>query len=156
MRPTLARMKTSASLDLLLALAGDRTEAAARRLAQAGSAQHVAQDRLDMLAQLREGYEQRMSSSLARGTGMADWQNFGMFMRKVARAVNGQRQILTDAEAQNQQATLAWQQARQREMCFALLAKRAQLRQQSIAAKQEQKAMDEFAANAARAQVALT
>ncbi len=148
-------MKTSPALDLLLSLANDRTEAAARRLAQTGSAQRDALDRMGMLAQLQQDYEQRMSASLEQGTRMHGWQNFGLFMHKVGRAVDGQRQIVEDAEAQNQQAMLAWQQARQREICFELLAQRAQQRQHAIAARQEQKSMDEFAANAARKQAGL-
>ena len=131
-------------------LAGDRTEAAARRLAHASAAERDAQNRLGMLEQLQDEYSGRMNDQLVRGTSVHGWQNFNQFMRKVGVAVDGQARLTGDAQLRQQQAQQAWQQERQRQLSYEALAKRAALRQLKIEQKRDQKAMDEFAANAAR------
>ncbi len=131
-------------------LAGDRADAAARQLAQASNAERDAQSRLGMLEQLQGEYCGRMNDQLARGTSVHGWQNFNLFMRKVGVAVDGQARIAGDAQLRQQQAQQAWQQERQRQLSYEALAKRSAVRQQKIEQKREQKAMDEFAANASR------
>lgn len=143
-------MKAPRTLDLLRSLAARKTEQAASVLATSAASQQDASARLQMLDQLGSEYRDKLATTLTSGTGIAQWQNFHQFMLKVDRAVAGQQQIVSQAEARSLRARHAWQQQKQREQSFDTLIQRANLIEEQQQQKREQKAMDEFAANSTR------
>lgn len=143
-------MKRSQTLALLQSIAANKADEAARRFANAQAVHVDAQSRLQMLNQLQDEYASRLDTTLSTGTGIAQWQNFRQFIGKVERAVDGQSQIVSDAQAHSLREQQAWQQQKRQQQSFEALMQRTALQEARRQQKLEQKSMDEFAANAAR------
>jgi len=73
---------------LLLRLANDRLEAAAERMRKAQQAQQHAQQMLLQLDSFIADYQQRMLAQGQAGMSVLQWQDYRLFMQKLAMPVS--------------------------------------------------------------------
>ncbi len=130
-------------------LSAQEADAAAIILGKALAAREDAQQRLQMLQQLRAEYMQRLQGHVETGLTFAAYRNFQRFLDKIDEAIAGQAAIEAGAAAQAEQSRQHWQSKKREGQTWGLLVERAERDAQRKAAKQERKANDEFAARAA-------
>ncbi len=143
-------MNTPTALETLVMLSEQEADAAATRLGKAIAARDDAQQRLQMLQQLRTEYAQRLQGHVQTGLTFAAYRNFQRFLEKIDEAIAGQAAIESGASAQAEQSRLHWQAKKHECQTWELLVDRAVRASQRQAVAQERKASDEFAARAAR------
>lgn len=143
-------MKTASILTTLLDLAEKNAGTAATRLGQASNAQDAAAEKLAMLLQVRAEYNAQLASKMQEGVTLANLRNFHQFLDKVDQAIAGQQAIVNAAELRTLAARNTWQEAKRGTQSYASLIQRAELRHAQQENRNEQKAMDEFAARATR------
>lgn len=141
-------MKTPTALETLVRLSADEAEAAAALLGQALAHRDDAQQRLQMLQQLRADYAQRLQRHVQAGLPFAAYRNFQRFLDKIDEAVAGQTAIEAGAAAQAELSRQYWQTKKREGQTWDLLVKRADQAALTQAVRQERKANDEFAARA--------
>lgn len=142
-------MNTPTALETLVTLSAQEADAAAVSLGKALAVRDDAQQRLQMLQQLRAEYAQRLQGHVQAGLTFAAYRNFQRFLDKIDEAIAGQATIEAAATAQAEQSRQHWQSRKREGQTWGLLVERADLDAQRKAAKQERKANDEFAARAA-------
>ncbi len=147
-RPTVVGMANLTTLDTLVLLSEQETDKAAEWLGKAIAQRADAQQRLDMLKQLRAEYESRLQRHLHDGLSFAAYRNFQMFMEKIDKAIDGQQAIEADASQRAEQAQQGWQDARRTGRTWEVLVERAGRERSRREARGERKQMDEFAARA--------
>ena len=141
-------MNTSDALETLVMLSAREADAAAVSLGKAIAARDDAQQRLQMLQQLRTEYAQRLQGHVQDGLTFAAYRNFQRFLEKIDEAIAGQTAIEVGAATQAEQSRQHWQSKQREGQTWALLVERAARDAQRKASKQERKANDEFAARA--------
>ncbi len=141
-------MNSSTALETLVRLSADEAEAAAVVLGRALARREDAQQRLQMLQQLRADYAQRLQRRVQEGLPFAAYRNFQRFLDKIDEAIAGQTSIEAGVAAQAEQSRLHWQAKKREGQTWDLLVSRAGLAAQAKALRQERKATDEFAARA--------
>ena len=142
-------MKTPTALETLLMLSKREADAAAVSLGKAIAIRDDAQQRLQMLRQLRAEYAQQLHGRVQMGLAFAAYRNFQRFLNKIDEAIDGQTAIEAGASVHAEQAQQHWQTTQRKSRTWGLLAERAERDAQRKAVKQERKANDEFAARAA-------
>ncbi len=142
-------MNTPTALETLVMLSEQEADAAATRLGKAIAARDDAQQRLQMLQQLRIDYAQRLQGHVQTGLTFAAYRNFQRFLEKIDEAIAGQTAIEAGAAAQAEQSRLHWQAKKREGQTWELLGRRADSEALRKQARQERKANDEFAARAA-------
>lgn len=139
----------SSALDVLIELASAETDEAAKRLGQAIRACKDTEQKLELLLQYREDYAARFQASLTAGLTAAGYRNFQLFMDKLETAIDGQRQIVQEAQRQMGNQRSAWQASERKRMSYDTLATRAEKQEQQRESKRDQKQTDELAARQA-------
>lgn len=136
--------------DLLIRLATDRMDAAAERMRQAQQMQQQAERTLQQIAGFIQDYQQRMVLQGQGGTSVAQWADYRLFLQKLEDAhVQQQREV----ERATQRFLLerqAWLQQRKQLKSYEVLQVRERERLALRQRRQEQKALDEFAARPKR------
>ncbi len=141
-------MNTPTALDTLVMLSAREADAAAVSLGRAIAARDDAQQRLQMLQQLRADYAQRLQGHIQDGLSFAAYRNFQRFLEKIDEAIAGQTAIELGAAARAEHSQLQWQSRKREGQTWTLLVERAERDAQRKAIQQERKANDEFAARA--------
>jgi len=141
-------MSHTTALDTLLELSTREADAAAESLGKANAQRADAQQRLDMLRQLRDEYAQKLQDHTRDGLSIASYRNFIGFMEKIDLAIAGQQDIEATARARAERAQQAWQECRKECKTWERLLERAQAVVNARAARADRKLMDEFAARA--------
>lgn len=141
-------MKAPTALDTLATLNAQQADAAAQSLGVAVAQRNDAQQRLDMLQQLRAEYEGRLQQKTGDGLSFAAYRNFQAFLLKIDDAIRGQQQIAAHAVARADDARAQWQEKRREGMSWDSLRERAGHAALAQAARQDRKLSDEFAARA--------
>ncbi len=142
-------MNTPTALETLLMLSEQEADAAAVSLGKAIASRDDAQQRLQMLQQLRAEYAARLQGHVQTGLSFAAYRNFQRFLEKIDEAIAGQAAIEMGASAQAELSRQHWQAKKREGQTWELLAERAVRDAQRKAVRQERKANDEFAARAA-------
>jgi flagellar FliJ protein len=142
-------MTNSSALDTLIELATTATDEAARRLGASIRAATDTENKLALLLQYRDDYIARLHASLASGLSPAAYRNFQQFLDKLDDAIDGQRQIVSDAQRQIGAQRAAWQQSERKRMSYDTLAVRAHRMEEQKQQRREQKQTDEIAARLA-------
>lgn len=139
-------MADISALNTLIELATTEVDDAAVRLGRAVRAAEDARQKLSLLAGYRDDYAQRFQNTMASGFTPMAYRNFQGFMDKLDQAINGQQQVVRDAEYRVEQERGAWRESERKRISFDALATRAKTAADQKIAKREQKQTDEQAA----------
>ena len=134
------------TLQPLLDLMRDRTDEATRQLGQLIAAEQNAKGRLQLLSRYREEYAQRFREAQAQGLTLQSWQNYQDFLAKIDEAITQQDSIVAASEQNTAAGQQHWQEQHTRMKAIDTLSVRHWEAQEKKANKQEQKQLDEFAA----------
>lgn len=132
--------------DLLIRLATDRLDAAADRMRKAQAAQQQAENTLLQVKGFIQDYQQRMLQQGQAGTSVAQWADFRLFMQKLDDALQQQQREVDRAMQRFLMEKQAWLQQRKQLKSYEVLQEREKARLALKQRRQEQKALDEFAA----------
>lgn len=143
-------MAKHSPLTTLADLAQNDTDAAARELGRLQGLRTQAAQQLDALTQYRQEYRARMQAMAAEGMTSSRWHDFSRFLDSLDHAIRQQTAALDKAEANLLAGRANWQQQKRRQNSFDTLITRAEVREQQVAARREQRANDEYAARIAR------
>lgn len=138
-------MATNTALDTLIELATNETDEAAKRLGRAIRACEDTEQKLALLLQYRDDYQERFRSGMAAGISASGYRNFQLFLDKLDTAIAGQQQIVDDAKRRIDSERGAWQSSERKRMSYDTLATRAEKEEQRKEGRRDQKMMDEFA-----------
>jgi len=134
-------------LDTLSELARTQTDESARRLGQLQSAQLSALQKLDLLVQYRQDYQEQLLHTLTNnGLSTGQWRNFQNFLATLDGAIEQQRAIVEQASARLDHGRVDWQQNKRRLNSFDTLAERVRQQELMVQAKREQRDSDERSA----------
>jgi flagellar FliJ protein len=133
-------------LQSLLDLSQLRLDEATRRLGELISGQQEAAQRLELLIQYRQEYQERFLASAQGGIGRDAWHNYQAFLERLDAAVAQAREMVAASERRTVAGQQEWLDKRGRLKAFDTLAQRHQTRVVYVEAKQEQRAFDEHAA----------
>lgn len=146
--------KPNTSLQLLIELATQATEAAALRLGELNQKLAQEQDKLAMLQSFHADYLQRLQGQLQRGLSPREYQNYQAFVGKLETAISGQQDLQKQVQAQIGAQRLNWQECQKKQLSYEVLVARQEKAEQQHQRKKEQQQLDEFAARAARLRTA--
>lgn len=132
--------------DLLIRLATDRMDAAAERMRKAQLAQQQAENTLLQVKGFIHDYQQRMLQQGQAGTTVAQWADFRLFMQKLDEAQVQQAREVERATQRFLMEKQAWLLQRKQLKSYEVLLARENDRLALKQQRQEQKALDEFAA----------
>lgn len=132
-------------LQTLIELSETELDAAAKNLGRMVKAKDEADAQLQMLIQYRADYEGRLQSTAQRGLNVAQYANFQAFIGKLDQAIDGQKQVIVDAEYRVKSATLHWQECEKKRLSYQVLIDKNLKIQQQRDTKREQKQTDELA-----------
>ena len=133
-------------LQSLLDLSQLRLDEATRRLGELISGQQEAAQRLELLIQYRQEYQQRFLASAQTGIGRDAWHNYQAFLDRLDAAVAQAREMMVASEQRTAAGQQEWLNKRGRLKAFDTLAQRHQTREVYAEAKKEQKVFDEHSA----------
>lgn len=105
---------------------------------------------MQALTEYRHEYRARMQAIAAEGMSSSRWQDFSRFLDSLDHAIRQQTGALAKAEADLLAGRANWQQQKRRQNSFDTLITRAEVREQQVATRREQRANDEYAARIAR------
>jgi len=143
-------MNTPTAIETLVMLSAQQADAAAVSLGKAIAARDDAQQRLQMLQQLRADYAQQLHRHMLDGLSFAAYRNFQRFLEKIDEAIAGQSAIEASATERAEQSRTHWQAKKREGQAWELLVDRAARHARHREAQQDRKASDEFAARAMR------
>ncbi|RYE99305.1 MAG: flagellar export protein FliJ [Oxalobacteraceae bacterium] len=138
-------MADISALNTLIELATTEVDDAAARLGRAVRAVEEAKQKMDLLAGYRDDYAQRFQATMANGFTPMAYRNFQGFMDKLDQAINGQQQLVRDAEWRVEKERGAWRESERKRISYDALASRARTAAEQKIAKREQKQSDEQA-----------
>ncbi len=133
-------------ISTMIEIAVKESDDAAKRLGKAIKAHEETEKQFSLLSQYRKDYELRFQDNAAKGIGTAQYLNFQAFINKLDGAVDGQKQIVRDAENKIKIARELWQESEKKRLSYNTLNNRAISVRQKQEAKLEQKQTDELAA----------
>jgi len=139
-------MKRQFPLQSLLDLSQLRLDEAARQLGKLISGQEEAAQRLELLIQYRQEYQDRFLATAKDGIGRDAWHNYQAFIGRLDDAVAQARQLVAASEQRTAAGQQEWLNKRGKVKAFDTLAQRHRTRVVSAEAKSEQKFVDEHAA----------
>ena len=137
-------------LNTLAELAQDNTDKATRELGRLQGLRTQAEQQLLALTEYRHEYRTRMQAIAAEGMTSGRWQDFSRFLDSLDHAIRQQTSALAKAEADLLAGRANWQQEKRRQNSFDTLITRAEVREQQVSARREQRSTDEYAARMAR------
>lgn len=143
-------MAKTSPMHTLADIAQDNTDKATRELGRLQGLRTQAEQQLHALTEYRHEYRARMQVIAAEGMTSSRWQDFSRFLDSLDHAIRQQTAALDKAEADLLAGRANWQQQKRRQNSFDTLITRAEVREQQIATRREQRATDEYAARIAR------
>ncbi|QNK68897.1 flagellar export protein FliJ [Variovorax sp. PAMC26660] len=139
-------MSSKLPLDMLIDLAKNQTDDAARRLGALQSAHLSARQKLDLLLQYRQDYHDQLDALMRGGLPSSQWRNYRNFLGTLDGAIEQQRAIATQTETRLDRGRTDWQQEKRRLNSFDTLAERVRMQELMVQAKREQRDSDERSA----------
>lgn len=141
-------MATSSSLKILLDLAQQQADTAAKELGRLNHHQQEAEKKLNLLLQYRHSYQAHFQAATENGSGHVEWTNFKAFIYKLDAAITEQRQIVLYAQKKRSVGAEDFLACQRKMKSYVALAQRQQAQENQKQMKYEQKLQDEFALNA--------
>lgn len=139
----MARPPRSQRLALLVRLAQQREQRAARALGRALDAEREAQRRSRELADYQLDYAAALQQAGRQGTGGATLRNYNAFIGQLQLAERHQQQALAQAGERVRQARRSWQAAYARQRMLQQLWQRARAQEAFLADKRLQREIDD-------------
>ena len=136
-------MPTSFSLKMLLDLAQNRSDAAARRLGELNSREQEAEQKLRLLLGYRQDYQVRFQEFAKNGIDQAEWRNFREFMGKLEAAIAEQRKAVVNSRNKMQAGRTDWHAQQRQLKSYDTLSQRQARAEFVRVAKREQREQDE-------------
>lgn len=131
------------SMQALLHLAQQKSDAAAKKLGQLNQQQQVAQNKLEALLQYRRDYQLKFQEAAKNGMTPADMKNFQDFIARLDQAIAQQQGAIEKAKAGVQAGRNELMEASRKMKSFDTLAKRHHDSEKKREAKSEQRMQDE-------------
>ncbi|MFZ6720268.1 flagellar export protein FliJ [Undibacterium sp. Ji49W] len=141
-------MALKSPITTLIEIAEREVDDAAKLLGKAIRAHEDTQKKLSLLQQYRDDYAQRLQDGATKGLSAAQYTNFLSFLGKLDTAIEGQKQVVMDAEHRIVMAKTEWQSTEKKRLSYNTLQNRAHNVLQKKEAKRDQKQTDEMAARA--------
>ena len=138
-------MATRFPLQALLDLAGERLEAAQRRLQALEAERRQSAARLEELEGYLAEYRERLKGQLAQGMDPPRLRDYRAFLARLALACDQQREDLRVRETAWSAAREAWLEARRRRRAFEALEQRYRANEARREARADQRAQDDYA-----------
>ncbi|AHV91791.1 flagellar export protein FliJ [Bordetella holmesii] len=148
-------MPSQLPLDMLISLAKDSTDEAARELGRLNAARSNAERQLTMLHDYRQDYLKRLQDAMVAGMPAADCHNYQRFIGTLDDAIGQQTNVLQKADMQLLQGRLDWQREKRKLSSFDTLAERDARSRAMTEARREQRANDEISARLVRRQAGM-
>lgn len=141
-------MKAGKKFDLLIQLAQNQHDAAARELGQVQQNLARAQQKLEQIENFLAEYRAQRVTRGMQGMNVTQWYDFQKFIERLETAVEAQEKEVEFCQQVCEEARARWQMARQKLKAMELLKEKEIMREQQKIAKQEQKRTDELATRA--------
>jgi flagellar FliJ protein len=132
------------TLQPLLELMQTRADEATRQLGQLISAEQNQRSRLQMLAQYRDEYAQRLREASAHGLTRQILGNYQDFLARIDEAITQQSIVVANSERSTQAGQAHWREQNTRLKAIDTLSQRHDARERYREGRQEQKLLDEF------------
>jgi flagellar FliJ protein len=139
-------MNKNFPLQSVLDLSQMKLEEATRRLGELVSGEQHASERLGLLTQYRDEYQQRFLEAARDGLGPEQWRNFQQFLGQLDAAIGQARDMLSQSHQLTTTGQREWLDHRGRVKAFDTLASRHRARVAYEESHREQKVTDEQAA----------
>lgn len=139
-------MSKPTAIHTLLELSSTKADDAAKKLGQANAFVKSEEDKLSMLENYRNEYDNQFKAALEKGMSPVMYQNFQQFMTKMQSAVSGQQQAVSNARRRVEDARRQWQDSEREKMSYTTLLQRAEQKTKLKEQKRDQKETDERAA----------
>lgn len=141
-------MALKSPISTLIEITEKEVDDAVKLLGKAILAHEDTEKKLNLLQQYRDDYAQRLQNGAAKGLTVSQYTNFLSFLAKLDSAIDGQKQVVMDAEHRIVMAKTEWQATEKKRLSYDTLQNRAQTVLQKKEAKRDQKQTDEMAARA--------
>jgi flagellar FliJ protein len=142
-------MATTSALETLVELATQETDEATKRLGRMVRTSEEAQQKMTILLEYREDYAVRFRESLAVGLTPMNYRNFQLFIEKIDTAIDGQKEIIKQAQERVVEARTVWQACERKRLTYDTLVTRAKQEKMQRENRLDQKQMDEYASRIA-------
>lgn len=138
--------KRTQTLSMLIDLARNNMDEAARQLAQLSQTRTAAEQQLEALHSYRKDYAERLLQQTQSGVTASNYHNFRQFIATLDDAISQQNRILEQMDAKLGKAQDLWKAEKRRLNSFETLQTR-QMRQESVhEMRREQRLNDEISA----------
>ena len=137
------------ALQRLLDIAASETEKAAANLGSLNRQLQLQEQKLKLLLQYRDDYQERLRRAAANGLDSAGLQNFNHFIARLEQAIEQQRGDTDAARRHAEQSRCQWQTQRLKSKAFDTLSLRFTATATRIETCREQKSQDDFASRGA-------
>lgn len=134
------------SLQPLLEIMQERSDAATRQLGQLIAAEQNAKSRLQMLEQYRDEYLQKLRDAISSGITQQVLRNYQDFLGRIDEAIMQQSLAVQNSERGTAAGQAHWKEQNKRLKAIDTLSQRHETRERHRENKLEQKLQDEFSA----------
>ncbi|MBX3615704.1 flagellar export protein FliJ [Nitrosomonas sp.] len=143
-------MPKPSSLRIMLDLAKQQADAAAKQLGKLNYQQQEAERKLQLLVQYRDSYQSQFKNTSKQGIDQIQWRNYIAFMNKLDTAITEQRQAVLYAQNKKNAGNNEFLSYQRKLKSYDTLVHRQQLSEIQRQIKNDQKLQDEFASNSTR------
>jgi len=137
------------SLQPLINLAEHQNDSATRKLGQLNRQQQSAQQKLDTLREYRKDYQSRLQEAVRNGMNPVELRNFEQFIYKIDTAISQQLNAVEQSKTSTQLGRNEFDTARRKLKSLDTLKGRHVETEKKVAAKSEQKTLDEHSGRSA-------
>ncbi len=141
-------MASSSALHMLLDLASEAVDAAAKDLATANQVLKAAKERNEMLQGYKQDYVDHFKQHQKAGLSKEAHLNYQSFLQNLDQVMRAQADVVISAQYESDNMRAVLQEAQRKKMSYEVLIKRADKKALAKLNKREQKMMDEFAMRA--------
>ncbi|WP_459667710.1 flagellar export protein FliJ, partial [Achromobacter xylosoxidans] len=117
-------MPSQLPLDMLINLAKESTDEAARLLGRLSTERTNAERQLGMLQDYRQDYLERLQQAMTTGMSASDCHNYQRFIGTLDDAIGQQQNVLRQADENLAKGRLYWQQEKRKLNSYDALAQR--------------------------------
>ena len=137
-------------MNTLLELAKRNLDNATERLAKANRDAAQARDQEKHLQNYRDEYIAQRNALSLEGVTATDLQNYMLFLKNLDQAIVSQGSTIHQYDEIVKHHLAYWQKCQAKKRSYEVIIERNQLQMQKLAARREQKQMDEFSSNQRR------
>ncbi len=148
-------MPSQLPLDMLINLAKESTDEAARLLGRLSAERTNAERQLGMLHDYRQDYLERLQQAMTTGMSANDCHNYQRFIGTLDDAIGQQQNVLRQADENLAKGRLYWQQEKRKLSSYDALAQRELRAQAVVESRREQRANDEYSARLVQRQAGM-